>query len=64
MLPVANQVLTEAQFEALPGFELQFTERPDADSFLVGYNRFAGATPMYGRLVISGNPVAKPTLEL
>ena len=63
VLPSEPRVLSEADFAALPGFELRFADGPGADAFLVGYNRFAEGSPMYGRLEISGNPVAKPVLE-
>jgi hypothetical protein len=41
--------------EIFSGFELLFEE--GEQSFLVGYNRFAGGKPMYGRLKTLGNPV-------
>ena len=63
VLPGEPRAMSEAEFEAVPGFELRFAEGPAADAFLVGYNRFADGAPMYGRLEISGNPVAKPVLE-
>lgn len=63
VLPVTRLVMSEEAFDALPGFELQFTSGPEPGAFLVGYNRFAEGAPMYGRLEISGNPVAKPVLE-
>jgi hypothetical protein len=50
VLPFAVQQMTLEEFEALPGIELQFDTAPDA--FLVGFNRFADATPMYGHLTI------------
>lgn len=63
LLPAAQLTLSEAEFDAIPGFELRFTDGPGANAFLVGYNRFAAGAPMYGHLEISGNPVAKPVLE-
>jgi hypothetical protein len=63
LLPVEQATLSAAEFAALPGFELRFTDGPTANSFLVGYNRFAEGAPMYGWLEISGNPVAKPVVE-
>ena len=42
--------MPEEGFDALPGIELRFES--SADSFLVGFNRFAEAEPMYGHLVI------------
>ena len=63
MLPVEQLALSEPVFATIPGFELRFADGPKADAFLVGYNRFLAGEPMYGRLEISGNPVAKPVLE-
>jgi hypothetical protein len=57
VLPELPKALTEAEFDALPGFELRFTEGPVDGAFLVGYNRFADGAPMYGRLEITGNPI-------
>ena len=46
--------LDQSEFEGLDGFELRFgSELPGA--FLVGYNRFHEAAPMYGALEINGN---------
>ena len=42
--------MTEEEFDKVPGSELRFGSSPE--SFLVGFNRFAGAEPMYGHLVI------------
>jgi len=50
ILPVDMRPMTLDEFEALPGIELQFDTAPD--SFLVGFNRFAEAAPMYGHLII------------
>lgn len=50
--------MEEAAFNDLDGFELRFGEMEGA--FLVGFNRFDHATPMYGRLEVSGNPVRIP----
>lgn len=49
--------LTEAEFEALDGFELRFTAATDPGSFLVGFNRFADNAPMYGQLAVTGRAV-------
>lgn len=57
LLPVAQKEVTVDEFEDLPGAELVFGEGPDA--FLVGYNRFDGAAPMYGRLVVVGGVIAQ-----
>lgn len=47
--------MSEEAFNAINGFELIFgkTEK----SFVVGYNRFQNAEPMYGTLLIQGSPV-------
>ncbi len=50
LLPEKSSPITLSDFEETPGVELRFGE--EADSFLVGYNRFDEASPMYGRLVI------------
>lgn len=48
-------LLEETEFDQLAGFELRFGE--NESSFLVGFNRFDNAKPMYGWLEISGKPV-------
>ena len=47
--------MNDTEFDQLPGFELRFgkTER----SFLVGFNRFDNANPMFGWIEITGKPV-------
>ena len=56
MLPDEDvMTLSEHEFDALNGFELRFGE--SEHSFLVGYNRFDGANPMYGWLEYNGNSV-------
>ncbi|MEM1214857.1 MAG: hypothetical protein AAGJ82_04190 [Bacteroidota bacterium] len=52
--PQALYELSAAAFEAIAGFELLFG-REQEGAFLVGYNRFAEAAPMYGRLTVTGN---------
>lgn len=47
--------LDEKEFDQLTGFELRFGE--NEKSFLVGFNRFDEAKPMYGWLEITGKPV-------
>jgi len=47
--------MEEPEFDQLTGFELRFGETEK--SFLVGFNRFDEAKPMYGWLEISGKPV-------
>lgn len=44
--------MEEADFGNLPGFELRFGQ--SKHSFLVGYNRFENAQPMYGWLEYNG----------
>jgi hypothetical protein len=48
--------MEESEFDQLTGFELRFGETEK--SFLVGFNRFDEAKPMYGWLEISGKPVS------
>lgn len=48
--------LGEKEFDQLTGFELRFGESDK--SFLVGFNRFDEAKPMYGWLEITGKPVS------
>ncbi len=43
---------SEEQFDSLKGFELRFGE--SEQSFLVGYNRFDGGSPMYGWIEYNG----------
>jgi hypothetical protein len=52
--PVEIISISLAEFEELVGFELQFGEHLD-EAFLVGYNRYHQAAPMYGRLEIIGD---------
>lgn len=47
--------MEESEFNQLTGFELRFGE--NEKSFLVGFNRFDKAKPMYGWIEISGKPV-------
>jgi hypothetical protein len=56
--------LSDAAFDALEGFELRFADAEAPGSFLVGYNRFADGTPMYGRLDVVGNPATAQPLDL
>lgn len=48
--------MEESEFDQITGFELRFGE--NEKSFLVGFNRFDEAKPMYGWLEISGKPVS------
>jgi hypothetical protein len=50
LLPLDVREMSTDAFEALPGVELMFGQAEDA--FLVGFNRFEAAAPMYGRLVV------------
>lgn len=47
--------MEDTEFDNLSGFELRFGE--NEKSFLVGFNRFDEAKPMYGWLEITGKPV-------
>jgi len=49
-------ILEEPEFDQLTGFELRFGETEN--SFLVGFDRFNEAKPMYGWLEITGKPVS------
>lgn len=56
LLPIENLgSMDKSTFDAISGFELLFGD--GEDSFLVGYNRFSESAPMYGKLVVSGNPL-------
>ena len=48
--------MEEMDFDQITGFELRFGETEN--SFLVGFNRFDEAKPMYGWLEIAGKPVS------
>lgn len=52
--PMETASMSLAEFEDLVGFELRFGEHLD-EAFLVGYNRYHQAAPMYGRLEIIGD---------
>ena len=54
------ELLTLAEFDALPGFELLSAGPDDAGAVLVGHNRYFGYTPMFGVLAITG-PVGEAT---
>ncbi len=49
-------IMSETEFDHLTGFELRFGE--SEKSFLVGFNRFDEAKPMYGWLENAGKPVS------
>lgn len=46
--------------DLFPGFELLFNNTNDPN-FKVGYNRYANAIPMYGKVVSIGDPIRKRT---
>jgi hypothetical protein len=52
--PTEVKSMSDTEFEGLVGFELRFGEQFD-EAFLVGYNRYHEAAPMYGRLEIVGD---------
>lgn len=52
--PEARFEISQEAFDGIPGCELLFGE--STDSFLVGFDRFNNAAPMYGRLrVVQGS---------
>jgi len=56
LLPDDNILkIEDIEFDSFNGFELRFGE--SEKSFLVGFNRFDDANPMYGSLEITGKPV-------
>lgn len=56
LLPDAHvELVSVAEFNQIPGFELMFGESSTA--IMVGYDRFRDNEPMYGTLLISGSPV-------
>jgi hypothetical protein len=55
LLPTGIDEMTVEAFNSLAGIELRFGDGPGA--FLVGFNRFEGAAPMYGHLVVVDSPL-------
>ena len=53
--------LSENEFDMIDGFELIFDE--GNDSFMVGFNRFNNAKPMYGKIEIHGDPTRNDIVE-
>lgn len=51
--------MTKDQFDQIEGFELDFNA-DNEKCFLVGYNRYHNAQPMYGCLRVIGNPLRRP----
>ena len=57
LLPIGDvELMDESDFDKETGFELRFEENEKA--FLIGFNRFDDAKPMYGWLEITGKPVS------
>lgn len=57
LLPTAPvQLLSTAEFAALPGFELLPVPAEADGAFLVGHNRYEANSPMYGHLIITARP--------
>lgn len=57
-------VLTSAEFDALPGFELLPADPDEAGAMLVGHDRYQANTPMYGVLSITVPPPVAEDLLL
>ena len=53
LFPTTHYTCTQEEFDSIMGFELHFG-RENPDNFLVGYNRYQEAAPMYGSLRIYG----------
>lgn len=47
--------LSQSEFDQIEGFELRFST--EEKGFKVGLNRFNNAEPMYGELIVVGNPI-------
>ena len=57
-------VMSSAEFDALPGYELRFGRKGERGVSPVGFNRFSEAHEMmYGRLEVAGNPIQKPKYD-
>lgn len=55
LFPEEIKIMTEEEWDQIEGFELLFTN--STTGFKVGYNRFDGATEMFGELKVFGNPI-------
>lgn len=55
LFPLELLELTQSEFDEIEGFELKITT--EEKGFKVGFNRFNNAEPMYGELVVIGNPI-------
>ena len=53
--------MNEDEFNSIDGFELIFGK--SEDSFIVGFNRYNQAEPMYGKIEIHGNPTKNEIIE-
>jgi hypothetical protein len=62
MFPDERYEATEEEWtsELFPGFELIFSSKEEP-RLKVGYNRFANADPMYGKVISFGDPIRKRT---
>ena len=55
LLPIEIVELDEEEFNQIHGFELKASD--NENGFKVGHNRFANGAEMYGKLVVTGNPI-------
>ncbi len=55
LFPIKLLKLTASEFDEIEGFELKFTT--EEKGFKVGFNRFNNSEPMYGELIVIGNPI-------
>lgn len=62
LLPEEIYEATEKEWtsDLFPGFELLFSNE-EGPLFKVGYNRYANAIPMYGKVISLGDPIRKRT---
>ena len=62
LLPEETYEVTQEEWasDSFPGFELLFSNMEEL-TFKVGYNRFANAVPMYGKMISMGDPIRKKT---
>lgn len=58
LLPVELLIMTNEEFDELPGFELHF--KVPGEGFKVGHNRFNKGESMFGEMHIYGNPIRQP----
>lgn len=58
LLPIELLIMTNQEFDELPGFELHF--KALGEGFKVGQNRFAEGAPMFGEMQVYGNPIRQP----